>query len=227
MEQHPSYRACSCVRVRAIANLGILNALNRCVRLLVPFLFAASIALAQEPVTALDRWKWFGQNTLGAQSMSGGVVSAGFDTLTDQPREYGPHWMGFAQRYGMRLTGVASGNAMEAGLGAIWKEDPRYRRVGEIVPMKSRIAQVFKMTVMANDMNGRIKPAYARYLAITGNNFLSNTWRPDSEANVSSALVRSVAGVLGKLACNASDEFLPDVQRHMPRFRRKQSQHEL
>ena len=32
------------------------------------------------------------------------------------PSEYGPHWEGYGKRYGIRLTGIATGNAMEAGV---------------------------------------------------------------------------------------------------------------
>jgi len=47
-----------------------------------------------------------------------GPLSAALGTATNSPGEYGPHWAGFGKRYGMRLTGVSTGNAMEASLGA-------------------------------------------------------------------------------------------------------------
>jgi hypothetical protein len=46
-----------------------------------------------------------------------------------------------------------------------------------------------------------------------GNNFLSNTWRADSEANTSNAVVRCVWGVLGRMTSDAFAEFWPDVKR--------------
>jgi len=59
----------------------------------------------------------------------------------------GPHWEGFGKRYGMRLTGVVTGNAMEASLGAIWGEDPRYVRVGD-QPLGARIKNIIVMTLL-------------------------------------------------------------------------------
>src|SRR5436309_2335560 len=80
--------------------------------------------LAQEVITPEDRLKWVAISTAGPASLAGGTVSAGFGTLINLPSEYKTHWSGFGQRYGMRLTGTATSNVMEAGLGAIWREDP-------------------------------------------------------------------------------------------------------
>ena len=65
---------------------------------------------------------------------------------------------------------------MEAGLGAIWGEDPRYTRdVG--APFGHRVGHAVKMTFMAQNRDGKLMPAYARFIAIPGSNFLSNAWR--------------------------------------------------
>jgi hypothetical protein len=111
----------------------------------------------------------------------------------------------------MRLTGVSVSNTMEAGLGAVWGEDPRYpRAVGQ--PIKNRVAHVVKMTFLAPYRDGQIGPAYARYAAIGGNNFISNAWRADSEATVDRAAIRVGLGFLGRMASNAFLEFWPDVK---------------
>ena len=82
-----------------------------------------------QPITGKQRFEWFVSNTVGPASLFAvGPASAAWGTAFNNPKEYGPHWDGFGKRYGMRLTGVSVGNAMEAGLGAIWGEDPRYFR---------------------------------------------------------------------------------------------------
>jgi hypothetical protein len=161
-----------------------------------------------------DRLKWFAFNTVGPATLSGGVISAAWGTLFNSPHEYGPHWEGFAKRYGMRLTGVSTGNAIEAGLGAIWGEDPRYfRAAGQ--PFKSRIGHALRMSVMAYNREGQLRPAYARYAAIAGNNFLSNTWRAPSESSVGDAAVRTALGFLSRMAGAAFYEFWPDVKHRL------------
>ena len=79
-----------------------------------------SCNLHYQPITGQQRFKWFAQSTIGPQSLAAGVFSAAFGTATDSPKEYHGTWEGFGKRYGMRLTGVSTGNAMEAGFGAFW-----------------------------------------------------------------------------------------------------------
>ena len=164
-----------------------------------------------EPISHGERWKWAVTSTIGPASLAGGLVSAGLGTWMDQPREYDTNWKGFGKRYGMRLTGVSVSNTMEAGLGAVWGEDPRYPRA-EGQPFKNRVAHVVKMTFLAPYREGQIGPAYERYAAIGGNNFISNAWRADSEATVDRAAIRIGLGFLGRMASNAFLEFWPDVK---------------
>ena len=168
-------------------------------------------------ITPRQRLQWFAQSTVGPETLAVGLFSAGIGTARDAPREYGGHWGGFADRYGMRLTGVSTGNAMEAGLGAIWGEDPRYFRAYR-QNFAGRIRNVVGMSFLAHNRSGQLSPAYARYVAMPGNNFLSNTWRADSEANNRAAAVRTGLGFLGLMGKNAFTEFWPDVNRRV--FRR-------
>jgi hypothetical protein len=164
------------------------------------------------PITGKQRVQWAADETFGPESWLVGIFSASIGTGRDNPEEYGPHWEGFAKRYGMRFTGIASSNTIEAGLGALWGEDPRYVR-NQNLPFKKRLANVVLLSFTARNRSGRLIPAYARYIAIPGNNFLSNTWRVSSEATTSAALSRTGYGVLGEVASNAWNEFWPDVKR--------------
>jgi hypothetical protein len=150
--------------------------------------------------------------TAGAKSLGVGVVSAGWGTWRNEPEEYDMHWEGFAKRYGMRLTGVATGNAIEAGLGKVLHEDPRYFP-SDLDSKWLRIWNAAKMTVMARRDDGRSAPAYARYTGIAGNNLLSNTWRPSSESTAHAALTRTALGFTGRFAGNLFDEFRTHIHR--------------
>jgi hypothetical protein len=164
------------------------------------------------PITGKERFEWFVSQTIGPSSLFVGVLSAGIATARDKPFEYGPGWEGFGKRYGIRLSGVSTGNAMNAGLGALWGEDPRYfTATGR--PFGARFRNVVTYTFMARRPDGHLAPAYARYIATPGNNFLSNAWRADSEATNSAALKRTAIGFAGRLAANAFREFWPDAKR--------------
>jgi len=165
-----------------------------------------------QPITGSQRVQWAVFETFGPQSLMIGTFTAAVGTGRDSPAEYGPHWDGFLKRYGMRFTGVAASNAIEGGLGALWGEDPRYVR-NQNLPFKRRIGNIFLLSFTARNRQGKLMPAYARYIAIPGNNFLSNTWRVSGESTTSAALARTGYGVLSKIAGNAWSEFWPDVKR--------------
>jgi hypothetical protein len=171
-----------------------------------------------QPITAEGRLGWFVRSTVGPKSLVGGLFSAGIGTALDHPSEYGTHWVGFAQRYGMRLTGVSTGNAIEATLGSAWGEDPRYFHTRHR-PVGERVKNVLDLTFRAYHPDGERHPAYARYVAIFGNNFLSNTWRVQSEADWQHAMVRTAEGFGCRILSNAFSEFVPQVWRsvrHQP-----------
>ncbi len=164
-----------------------------------------------QPISGSERFRWFLRSTLGPESLVAGAVTAGFGTAIDKPSEYGPHWDGFGKRYGIRLTGVATSNAIESSLGSLWGEDPRYFRDPD-QPFKTRLGHVVLTTFTAPGADGRYRPAYARLVAIPGNNFLSNTWRADSESDNRDAALRTLYGFLGRMGSNAFAEFWPDVK---------------
>ncbi len=84
---------------------------------------------AYRPITPRQRLRWFITNTIGPPHMAGGLFTAGFGTALDRPQEYGTHWGGFGERYGMRMTGIVTSNAIEASAGLLFREDPRYFRM--------------------------------------------------------------------------------------------------
>ncbi len=164
-------------------------------------------------ISSGQRLRWFANSTTGPVSLLlAGPLSSAWGTMLDRPREYGPHWGGFADRYGMRITGISTGNAIEAALGSVWGEDPRYFRS----PRRgfgTRTRYVIWSSFLAPHRDGTWHPAYARFAGNLGNNFLSNTWRVPSERGPGEALLRCVWGVVGDLGGNAFNEFWPDVKR--------------
>ena len=164
------------------------------------------------PITPKERLGWFAKANVGPKALAGHLVVAGLNTWQNNPEEYGPHWDGFGKRIPLRASGTAVNSAIEASLGSLWGEDPRYfRAAGQ--PFKKRLGHVLKMAVMSHNRNGGLMPAYARFSAQAGGGFLQNTWRPDSQAQVSNALMRIPLSVLGRITSNAISEFAPDILR--------------
>ena len=162
-------------------------------------------------ITASGRMSWYASNTVGITGLAGTITSASWGTLFNEPKEYGPTWEGFGKRAGIRLSTLAISNTMEVGLGAIWGEDPRYIRAPGL-SFKGRLGRVIKMSVLSQNRYGKTMPAYARIIAIPSSNFISNTFRADSESQASDAALRTALGFLGEMTSNAFVEFWPDLR---------------
>jgi hypothetical protein len=170
--------------------------------------FGSTLLAQSAPISAEERLHWLIRQNLAPASLLEDVVVAAEDTRVNSPREYGPHWEGFGKRVGIISANYGVRTVMEAGLGSIWGEDPRYERT-EGQPFASRLGHVVKMTFFARNRSGNEVPAYARFLAIPGGSFLANTWMPDSQATLSDAAVRTGMGFLGRMTENAYREFRP------------------
>ncbi len=182
-----------------------------------------TLAADYRPITPHEDLRWFIASTVGAPHLAGAAFMSALGTALDRPPEYGPHWEGFADRFGMGMPGAFTGNAMEAGAGLLLRQDPRYFRAPGL-PLKARAGNILRLTFGARGQGGGVGPAYARYVAIVGSNFLSNTWRDSSQANAQSALLRSLQGFAGRLAGNALTEFWPDITKHVFRKSKDASQ---
>lgn len=163
-------------------------------------------------ITGGQRLGWILTNTIGPPALAVDLFDSAYDTAQNEPVEYHGTWSGFGKRFGIRLSQSATSNVMEAGLGAFWGEDPRYFQ-SYSQPFKRRVKNVVLSTFLTHNRNGQFMPAYARFIAIPGSNFLSNTWRADSEANTSQALQRTAWGFVGEMGKNAFLEFWPDLHR--------------
>jgi hypothetical protein len=189
--------------------------------------FAAATASAQEepavpatppviaPITAGQRINWIVDGTVGPRSLFiVGPLSAAWSTAWNTPEEWGQSWSGFGKRYLQREADVAISSTIEAGLGAIWGEDPRFIRSHRhgIWP-RTRFAM--KTVLLAPRRDGHLAPAWGRYAGNVFNNVIERTWLPPSVTTPGSIALDAAAGFSGRLAGNLWDEFWPDVWRRI------------
>jgi hypothetical protein len=173
---------------------------------------------AYEPINGAQRVNWIVDGTIGRRSLFAvGPLATVWQTGFNTPGEWGRGVSGIAKRYAEREADVAISNTLEAGLGALWGEDPRYVPSGRkgIWP---RARYAIKTVVLAQRRDGSLKPAWGRYAGNVVNNLIENTWLPPSMTTGRQTAWRGSLGLLGRLGGNAWEEFWPDVVRH---FRRK------
>jgi hypothetical protein len=175
-------------------------------------------AEAYVPITPAQRVDWIVDGTIGKRSLTVvGPLATAWQTAFNTPEEWGRGFSGIAKRYAQREADVAISNTIEAGLGALWGEDPRYIPSGRkgIWP---RARYAMKTVFLAQRRDGTLSPAWGRYAGNTLNNVVENAWLPPSMTTARQTALRSGLGMLGRLGGNAWEEFWPDVVRH---FRKK------
>lgn len=170
---------------------------------------------AYTPIAVAQRADWIVDGTIGRKSLFVvGPLATVWQTGFNTPEEWGSGGSGIAKRYAHREADVAISNSIEAGLGALWGEDPRYIRSGRkgIWP---RARYAIKTVVLAQRRDGTLKPAWGRYAGNVVNNLIENSWLPPSVTTPGQTAWRSGLGLLGRLGGNAWEEFWPDVVRRL------------
>jgi len=164
------------------------------------------------PITAAQRATWVVNGSIGVRSLTVGVISDAWLTAWNTPEEWGRGWSGIGKRYLSREASVTISNSIEAGLGAIWGEDPRYFRAPS-GSLGSRVGYSAKAAVLSRRRDGRLAPAWSRYTGTVVGNIVENAWLPPSARSPRDVAVRSTTGVLGRFAGNLFEEFWPDVKK--------------
>jgi hypothetical protein len=173
---------------------------------------ASASSVQYRPITPSGRVEWIVDGTVGARSLGVGVIAAAWQTGLNTPDEWGRSWSGFGKRYAEREADVAISNSIEAGLGAIWGEEPRYIRSGR-TRIGPRVRYALRTVLLAQRQDGHLAPAWGRYAGNVVNNVIENAWLPGSTTTWQSTVVRSAEGFLGRAAGNLWEEFWPDLRR--------------
>ncbi len=169
-----------------------------------------------EPLKGRARLKWVLNNSISPRRFAGYIVTSAIGTGTNAPREYGPHWEGFGKRIALRASTSTTGLLLEAGIGALWDEDPRYvRTTGK--PVKGRILNAVKMSFMSRNSHGDLMPSYARFISVPSSAFITRTWRPESQTGVGRTVSRIPLSFLDRMISNTFNEFWPDIRKKLGR----------
>src|SRR4051812_15331161 len=187
--------------------------------ILVPVVAAAQPAAKPEaridmPMTAQDRIDWIVGGTIGPKSLGVGVIASAWQTAWNVPEEWGRTWSGFGKRYLQREADVSISNTIEAGLGALWGEEPRYIPSGRR-GFRARLRYALKTAFLAQRRDGRLAPAWGRYAGNVFNNLIENTWLPPSATTPTQTVIRSVEGMGTRALGNLWGEFWPEVRKRI------------
>jgi len=139
-------------------------------------------------------------------------LTAGVGQASDSFAAYGQGASGYGKRYGAALADGADSNLWSNFIyPVIFKQDPRYFRVGE-GPIKPRIYSAFKQEFVARKDSGGYTFHFSNVLGAFTAGTISNTYYPQDDRGVGLTVSRaSIAlgyGCLGDIFL----EFWPDIQ---------------
>ena len=166
-------------------------------------------------ITASERGEWVLRGNVSPQSLAAGVFLGGWNTAVNVPEEWHREWSGFGKRYLDREGHIAVSNGLEATLGALWHEDPRYFRAMTNNPADRAMHAVRSVFVARRgDHDG---PAWARYTATVGSALVQNSWLPPSATTAGMTTWRVGSAYIGRAIGNLWAEFWPDVRQRLAR----------
>lgn len=169
------------------------------------------------PMTGAERTKFFLNDTFGYRSLllADPAVSA-WRTWRHTPEEWDRNWEGFGKRYASRIALNTISNGTEMGLGAIWKEDPRYfPKTGAKV--RGRIGEAARQAFLSRYADGNYRFGAAKAAGIFASSYGQKLFMPDSVTSNKDCGVRIGGYYAARFLSNLFEEFRPEIRKILRR----------
>ena len=166
-------------------------------------------------ITSSERAAWVAGEIASPGALSRAAFTSAWMTSGNWPKEWPRSARGYGRRFGDAQAATAISSSIEAGLGSLWGEDPRYFRSGR-QERWARVRHAVASVALAHRRDGHRAPAWGRFAGSVAGNAIENAWLPPSAATRSQATARVAIGFAGQLAANLWSEFWPDLRRRLP-----------
>jgi hypothetical protein len=171
-------------------------------------------------ITVPQRAEWWAERSLDWESFGAGIIKGATRTWwLKSPEEWGGSWEGFGKRVGTRQAESIISRGIEAGVGSLWGEDPRYFRSGR-TDFSGRLRHAVVSAFVTYRRDGSRGPALARGIGIVSAKTVSKSWKPDREWWQDSFEPLGT-GLAGRITSNVLREFLPDLKHTIFRTKKK------
>jgi hypothetical protein len=167
------------------------------------------------PISPDERAEWVTGETVSLGALGASAFTSAWTTTVRQPREWRQSAGGYGRRFADAQAATAISKSLEASLGSLWGEDPRYFR-SAARGRWARVRHAMTSVALARRRDGRRAPAWGRLAGSLAGSAIENTWLPPSAATRTQTTVRVAAGFGGQLASNLWAEFWPDLRQRLP-----------
>jgi len=167
------------------------------------------------PLTSSERVAWVAGEIASPGALSRAAFTSAWMMSGNWPKEWPRSARGYGRRFGDAQATTAISSSIEAGLGSLWNEDPRYFRSGRLERW-ARVRHAVASVALARRSDGHRAPAWGRFAGNVAGNAIENAWLPPSAATRSRTATRVATVFAGQLAANLWSEFWPDLRRRLP-----------
>lgn len=164
------------------------------------------------PLTLRSKALLFGVRTVEPSAWVKSGLAAGIAQWRDSPEEWDQGTKGYGLRYGHRMANRGVESAIGFGVAAALRQDGRYFRNPDVGVGRRILHAVTRTFVTRTDSGGQTFSAW-RFAGNYGAQFVSNAWRPESERDVGTTMIRGTLSISYDAASNIFKEFWPDIKR--------------
>jgi hypothetical protein len=184
--------------------------------------FATTNRRDPPPLTPAQKFHLFGKSAFDPVEFGVVGMQAGISQAEDEFPEYGQGASGFGKRYGATLADeISSGFFTDYFYPVLFKEDPRYFRLGE-GSIKHRLGYALKQEVICHTDKGGRSFSWENAFGAVTSGAVSNAYYPQSDRGFGLTMSRSaISAAYGSLG-GIVDEFYPDIDHWL--FHRHQKQ---
>jgi hypothetical protein len=162
-----------------------------------------------------QRFTLFLSDSFDPASFASIAVTAGWAQLWNEEPKLGQGAMGYAQRYGVATTDQFSSGFLTRFLyPSIFKEDPRYYRMGE-GPFKNRLIHAVSHIIVAHRNSGAAEFNFSEWFGLTSSVALRNLYHPDRLRGFEPAASRIEMGLVSDMGADIFREFWPEISRKL------------
>ena len=167
------------------------------------------------PLTTKQKFQLMARTLYDPFTFVAAGLTAGVGQATNSFASYGQGASGYGKRYGAALADGADSNLWSNFIyPTLFKQDPRYFRVGE-GPIKPRIYSAIKQEFVARKDSGGYTFHYSNVLGAFTAGTISNTYYPPSDRGVGLTVSRASLALGYGCIGDFFLEFWPDIEQKL------------
>jgi hypothetical protein len=173
------------------------------------------LATNKEPFGPGEKFKLAVNNSWSIATIGVALGGAGFGQAIDSPEGYGQGADGYAKRFGAGMARAASENLFGTfAIASIMREDPRFYVRKNLSFGQTVKYSAVRLVFTRSDSGTRVVNSGGLLGPLAGE-FLANTYYPEGNRDVSSALIRYAGDLAWRFGGNMMRQYWPSINRKL------------